>query len=131
MGSADASKNGPRVVLVGLSAGSLVVEARVIGFSSHDAALELSARATDANKTDGTTPFLDPAKYGPCAFRSLFSSRAKAKNNSTNAFRNDGLENSRVIDFFKCSLKFGSPDLDSEVPAQGNHAAQNAQNHII
>ena len=45
--------------------------------------------------------------------------------------RSDGLENARVIDFVKHSLKIDPPDLDSEFPAEGSFAAQNAHNHVI
>ena len=50
---------------------------------------------------------------------------------SANMLRSDGLENARVIDFVKHSLKNGSPDLDSEAPAEGSFAAQNEHNHVI
>ena len=50
---------------------------------------------------------------------------------SNNMVRIDGVENPRVIDFVKHSLKIGPPDLDSEAPAEGNFAPQNAQNHVI
>ena len=45
--------------------------------------------------------------------------------------RSDGLENARVIDFVKHSLKIGPPDLDSEAPVEGNFAPPNAQNIVI
>ena len=50
---------------------------------------------------------------------------------SANMLRSDGLENARVIDFVKHSLKIGFRDFDSEAHAEGNFAAQNAQNHVI
>ena len=50
---------------------------------------------------------------------------------SANMLRSDGLENARVIDFVKHSLKIGPPDLDSEAPVEGNFAPPNAQNIVI
>ena len=45
--------------------------------------------------------------------------------------RSDGLENARVIDFVKHSLKIGHLDLASEAPAEGNFAAQNAKTKVL
>ena len=50
---------------------------------------------------------------------------------SANMLRSDGLENARVIDFVKHSLKIGLPDLASEALAEGKFAAQSAQNLVI
>ena len=49
---------------------------------------------------------------------------------SADMLRSDGLENARAIDFVKHSLKIGLPDLDSEAPAEGKFAPQNAQNQV-
>ena len=50
---------------------------------------------------------------------------------SKNIVRIEGMENRRVIDFVKHSLRFGLPDLDFEAPSEGNFGAQNAQNIVF
>ena len=64
---------------------------------------------------------------GPSDRRFLVGERFKIV--STGTLENDGLENPRVIDFVKPSLKIGLPDLDSEAPAEGIFAPSNAQNN--